>query len=289
MVRQNKKCNLDKFYTHPIIARLFVDKINSFVNLKYFDLVVEPSAGSGNILQYLPENSIGVDLDPASENIIKKDFLKYKPKENMVACVGNPPFGKGYMNPLAKAFFNHAAEFSTLIAFIVPSKWHTSWKVQKQLDKNFGLYYSEILPKNSFLFNNKPYNVNSCMQIWSKIPLGVNLRILKKPDTKHEDFDVFLTCDKVPKTEFVRNQIKNNEYWDFGIKYWGKISICDIENVPHSTTTHYVISSKKPYVRQIFEQIDWSRYISNMGAPNIGGKSIIIKAYNDKKTELGIN
>ena len=41
-------------------------------------------------------------------------------------------------------------------------------------------------------------------------------------------------------------------------------------------------------VRSIFDQIDWSKYVSNMGAPNVGGKSLIVKAYIEKKEELGI-
>jgi len=41
-------------------------------------------------------------------------------------------------------------------------------------------------------------------------------------------------------------------------------------------------------VRSIFEQIDWGKYVSNMGAPNVGGKSLIVKAYEDKKKELKI-
>ena len=41
-------------------------------------------------------------------------------------------------------------------------------------------------------------------------------------------------------------------------------------------------------MRSIFEQIDWSKYVSNMGAPNVGGKSLVVKAYDDKKYELNI-
>lgn len=288
------KKELDKFYTHPDIAKKFVEKINTLDNLNEFDMIIEPSAGCGNILKFLPENkSIGIDLEPEDETIIRQDFFKYVSPYNpltnniRIACVGNPPFGKGYMNPLAKAFFNHAATFSETIAFIVPAKWHTSWKIHKQLNPDFGLYFSEILPKKSFIFNDKPYHVNCCMQIWSKKSLGKNIRITEKPKTKHEDFDVFLTCDKVPRLEKVREQIKNKEYWDFGLKYWGKINICNIDDVPENTTTHFIFSSHKPYVREIFSQIDWSKYITNMGAPNIGGKSIIIQAYDDKKKELG--
>lgn len=292
----NKSKDLDKFYTHPDIAKKFVDIIDNIFPLKNFDLILEPSAGNGNILQYLPENSIGLDIEPEAENIIKQDFFEYhSPYDPIfnnikIACIGNPPFGSGYMNPLAKAFFNHAATFSDLIAFIVPAKWNSSWKVQFQLDKNFGLYYSEVLPKNSFLLDEKPYNVPCCMQIWSKSnPNNLeNLRITQRPPTKHKDFDMFLTCDNVPKLPEVREQIRNQEYWEFALKYWGQIRVCDFNEVSPDTTTHYLFKSKKEYVRSIFEKIDWSQYVSNMGAPNVGGKSLVVKAYTDKKKELNI-
>ena len=83
-----------------------------------------PFAGSGNILQYLPENSVGLDLAPEGDGIIQQDFFEYDPGYHplmnniKIATIGNPPFGSGYMNPLAKGFFNHAAKFSDLIAFI---------------------------------------------------------------------------------------------------------------------------------------------------------------------------
>jgi len=291
-----KSKDLDKFYTHPDIAKKFVDKINDMFPLTQYDLVIEPSAGSGNILQYLPVGSLGLDLAPEGDGIIQQDWFEYDPEYHpivnniRIAVVGNPPFGTGYMNPLAKGFFNHAAQFSELIAFIVPAKWQTSWKVQFQLDKSFGLYYTEFLPKNSFVFNGEPYDVPCCMQIWSKVaPKGYNdLRIRTRPPTKHDDFEMFLTCDNVPKLPLVREQIKNQEYWEFGLKYWGQIRVCDYNEITPETTTHYLFKSNKPYVREIFEQIEWSRYVSNMGAPNVGGKSLVIKAYTEKKRELGI-
>lgn len=289
--------DLDKFYTHPQVAKQFVDIINDYFPLNQFHLVIEPSAGDGNILQYLPAGSLGLDIAPEANNIVEQDFFKYEspyhPLTNniRIACVGNPPFGSGYMNPLAKAFFNHAATFSEVIAFIVPAKWQTSWKVQFQLDKSFGLYFTELLPKKSFLLNGEPYDVPCCMQIWSKVPpknLAQNIRITERPPTKHSDFEMFLTCDNVPKLPSVREQIKNQEYWDFALKYWGNIHICEFKDVSPDTTTHYLFKANKNYVRSIFESIDWKKYVSNMGAPNVGGKSLVVKAYMDKKKELNI-
>ena len=286
--------DFDKFYTHPEVAERFVDTVNKYAPLERFDLVIEPSAGSGNILQYLPSKAIGMDIEPEGDIILQQDFFTYEspyhPLTNniRIATVTNPPFGSGYMNPLAKGFFNHAATFSELIAFIVPAKWSTSWKVQFQLDKEFGLYHSELLPKNSFVLNGESYDVPCCMQVWSKSALGKDIRIKKRPPTQHQDFEMFLTCDNVPKLPVVREQIKNREYWDFALKYWGKIGVCDLNTVPAETTTHYLFKARKDYVRSIFEQIDWSEYVSNMGAPNVGGKSLVVRAYNDKKCDLNI-
>jgi hypothetical protein len=285
---------LDQFYTNPEIGKLFVNEINKISPLENFDQVIEPSAGSGNILQYLPSGSLGFDLEPKGPGIVKMDWFDYESEYHplfnpiTIAVVGNPPFGTGYMNPLAKGFFNHASKFASLIAFIVPAKYHTSWKVHKGLDSKFGLYYSKILPKNSFVFMGKPYDVNCCMQIWSQIPLSENLRIMKAPPTNHPDFDFFLTCDNVKRLNTVREQLKNGEYWEFALKYWGNIRLCEMDEVPIDTTTHYLFVPKQPYVREILEQIDWADYVSNMGAPNVGGKSTLIKAYTDKKLELGL-
>lgn len=292
----SKSKDLDKFYTNPDIAKEFVEIVDRLFPLKNFDLVLEPSAGSGNILQHLPDGSIGLDLEPEGKGIVKQDFFTYDPGYHpllnniKIACIGNPPFGSGYMNPLAKGFFNHAATFSELIAFIVPEKWQTSWKVQFQLDKSFNLYFSESLPKNSFVFDGNPYHVPCCMQVWSKVSRGdlKDLRIRTRPPTKHDDFEMFLTCDNVPKLPKIREQIRNQEYWEFALKYWGQIRVCDFNEVSPDTTTHYLFKSKKSYVRSIFEQIDWSKYVSNMGAPNVGGKSLVVKAYTDKKNELKI-
>ena len=62
----------------------------------------------------------------------------------------------------------------------------------------------------------------------------------------------------------------------------------DVFAVDPKTTTHYLFKARKDYVRDIFEQIDWSKYVSNMGAANVGGKSLVVKAYKDKKCDLNI-
>ena len=65
------------------------------------------------------------------------------------------------------------------------------------------------------------------MQIWSKTkPKGlVDIRIKERPPTKHKDFEIFLTCDNVPKLPLIREQIKNQEYWDSFSKNTSNASI----------------------------------------------------------------
>ena len=148
--------------------------------------------------------------------------------------------------------------------------------------------YFKSLPKNSFIFKGEPYDVPCCMQVWSKVKGYKDIRIRERPPTKHQDFEMFLTCDNVPKLPQIREQIKNREYWDFALKYWGKIGVCDFDTVKPETTTHYLFKANKDYVRRIFEQIDWGKYVSNMGAPNVGGKSLVVKAYSETKSKLNI-
>ena len=73
----NKAKDLDKFYTNPKVAKNFVDIINDHFPLANYDLVIEPSAGNGNILQYLPSGSLGLDIEPEDTNILKQDFFEY--------------------------------------------------------------------------------------------------------------------------------------------------------------------------------------------------------------------
>jgi len=156
----------DKFFTRPEVANECLRFLGSVIDPRAVDLWVEPSAGAGAFLNSLPINKIGLDIDPprGSEHSIEKmDFLTWRgPTSGNVATVGNPPFGKN--SALAVKFFNHAATFSSVIAFIVPrtfqkgSVWnrlHTSFHLRDEL---------EIAP-NSFTFLDDVYDVPCVFQI----------------------------------------------------------------------------------------------------------------------------
>jgi len=161
-----KKSELDQFYTDPEIAKQCLNKLWALYLPSDFDIIVEPSAGSGSFLAIIPGvNKLGLDLDPKCQGIIKKDFFTFECPRGNILTVGNPPFGKN--SNLAVAFFNKAATFSTVIAFIVPRTFEKQ-SLKNKLDLSFVLKTSFVLPKDSFLLSGQPYNVPCCFQIWVK-------------------------------------------------------------------------------------------------------------------------
>lgn len=162
---------LDAFYTKSEIAKRFVDKINSIIPMSEFDLVVEPSAGNGRILDHLPiNNRVGLDIHPEREDITKQDFFTYQPPSNpllfevpKVLTIGNPPFGRS--SKLAVEFFKHAATFSQAIAFIVPRSWE-KYSLHRRLPSDWDLYWHSILPDASFTFKDEDYPVRCTAQLW---------------------------------------------------------------------------------------------------------------------------
>lgn len=185
--------NIDKFYTSIPIVHECIYKFNKHVyDINDFDLVIEPSAGSGNFLLNIEHNNkIGLDIEPEHESIIKKDFFEYYPDKdlyNNILTIGNPPFGR--VCSLAIKFFNHAAKFSKVIAFIIPRSFRKV-SIQNKLDINFKLIYDMDISNKTHTFN-PPINVKCCFQIWI---ITNKKRLIKKSEVKHNDW-VFLNYNK---------------------------------------------------------------------------------------------
>ena len=179
--------NLDKFYTKSNIAKqcfCFLQQYYPCISEEYF---LEPSAGSGNFLPFLTRYD-AFDIKPEGNNIKQADFFILKLLRNDYVTIGNPPFGK--RSKLAIDFFNHAAKYSKIIAFIVPVSF-MKWGVHKELDSNFNLLAYMYLPENSFTDNGKDFSVRCVFQIWTKENISNNLRILKSPPIKHKDFNIW--------------------------------------------------------------------------------------------------
>jgi len=185
IVSTTRNEGLDKFYTLPNIVDKCIISINTLYDFNIFDLIIEPSAGSGNFLFKLPlHNRIGIDISPDNDEIVEFDFLKYKPdttKKNILT-IGNPPFGK--VSSLAVKFFIHSTIFSNVIAFIIPRTFRKV-SIQNRLNLNFHLILDEDIPLNPCSFTPKMM-VKCCFQIWER--KDIKRQIIKLP-TYHIDWE----------------------------------------------------------------------------------------------------
>jgi hypothetical protein len=187
------KLGLDKFYTKNDIAEYCCNLLFSYYPEVEDKTFLEPSAGAGAFLPYL-KNYIALDISPDGDNIIKQDFLTYESEEKGLIAIGNPPFGNRSAG--ATLFFNKAAKFCDIIAFIVPVSFQ-KWSVQKNLNFDFALTHFFYLPEESFIDSNgNPFKVRTVFQIWvnknSVYYQGKkDLRLQRTPPTSHPDFNIW--------------------------------------------------------------------------------------------------
>lgn len=96
---------------------------------------------------------------------------------------------------MAIDFFNHAAKFSEVIAFIVPNQFK-KWSVQNKLNKSFKLIKeSDII--NTFIFNQQEVKGIYCVfQIWVRVggdydKTKRDLRLYERPPTEIEGLKIY--------------------------------------------------------------------------------------------------
>ena len=164
----------DQFYTPITTAKYCYEKLLEILK-KYNDreidyTYIEPSAGNGNFLSILPnERRIGLDIEPNNEEIIKYDYLKWKPEDynKKYIVIGNPPFG--LRGQLALKFINHSNKFADYVCFILPQLFESDGKgVPRKRVKGFNLLLSENISNNFQYPDGKNIKVQCIYQIWSK-------------------------------------------------------------------------------------------------------------------------
>ena len=161
------KDELDRFYTKPSV----VDELLQHIDIKDYDVVVEPSAGSGSWSSKI-EDCLAIDIAPANENIIQGDFLSDDfffddmKKDNKILVIGNPPFGR--QSKLAMRFINKSAEFADTIAFILPRSFRKE-SYQRRIHNNFWLVKDiDLFNEDAFIFQGKDYFAPCVFQIWER-------------------------------------------------------------------------------------------------------------------------
>jgi len=183
----------DQFFTPEKTAQhcfdVFCEKVNENVSCFKF---IEPSAGTGNFLKVLPENTISMDIEPMCENTIQQDYLEWKPvTHERYVVFGNPPFGlRGH---LALKFINHSFEFAEYVCFILPQLFESDGKgVPRKRVKGYNLIHSEKIEPLFYEPNDKEIKVNCIFQIWSKYHTDKNYTLNQNI---HENVKIYSLSD----------------------------------------------------------------------------------------------
>ena len=266
---------LDKFYTLPIYSKKCIDKVVELYNISDWDLIVEPSAGNGSFLNQIPsDNKIGLDIFPEHPDIVKQDFFKYCPPvdKTNILVIGNPPFGR--VSSLAIKFFNHAAQWANVIAFIIPRTFRRI-SVQNKLNDLFHLVYDEELPHKPCCFS-PPMMVKCCFQIWEKKP---TMRAFVDLPTKHDDWD-FLGFGPNDNN----GQPTPPQGADFAIRaYGGKIGEIKLDNLNdlRPKSWHWIKTKiDKTTLISRFDKLDYSNSLNTV-RQNSMGRGELVSLYTD--------
>ena len=270
----SKHSKLDQFYTKSSIA----ESVVGMIDCTSYDLVLEPSAGAGDFYKLLPKSTrYGIDLAPAHPDIVKEDFFNFKPSPvGNILTIGNPPFGKN--SSLAVKFFNHAAEFSDCIVFILPRTFRKP-SIINRLNKNFHLVDQKLLPIESFYIpSGQSYKVPTVSQVWKK---RQEQRQKIPTLSAHDDFS-FVPIEKPMDEHRKKIQCDNS---DFCIRRVGGAAgkIFKDYNINYRDwKSHYYIKQNYHEVEKIMSNIEWdyneSPKYDTAGNPSIS-KHELIKAY----------
>lgn len=266
---------LDKFYTIPSV----VDTCLASVATKYpwstWDAIVEPSAGNGSFFVKLPADTrIGLDISPEHPDIQSQDFLSYTPSDEkgQILVIGNPPFGR--VSSLAIKFFNHAAKWANVIAFIVPRTFRRI-SVQNKLNRHFHLEHDEDIPMDPCAFE-PPMKAKCCFQIWKKQD---ELRPLVELSTSHPDWE-FLGFG--PKDR--KGQPTPPKNADFAIRaYGGKCGDIVVENLDElrPKSWHWIrCVIDKDVLLTRFQQLDYSLSMDTARQNSIG-RGELVRLYSE--------
>jgi hypothetical protein len=272
-VKKVRKQGLDKFYTIPSYSKKCIDKVNEIYPENDWDLIVEPSAGNGSFFKQIEnENKVGLDIFPEDDSIVKKDFFEYCPEDNKknIMVIGNPPFGR--VSSMAIKFFNHAAKWCNVIAFIVPRTFRKT-SVHHKLNDSFHLVYDEDVSSNPCCFYPVMF-VKCCFQIWEK---RLYKRQLCKISLTHPDWE-FLKFG--PKDQ--KGQPTPPVGADFALRaYGGKIGEIKTDKLDklRPKSWHWIKSNID--IEELinnFNKLDYSNSL-NTARQNSMGKSEIVSLY----------
>ncbi|MFY8026329.1 MAG: hypothetical protein ACOVMF_00145 [Aquiluna sp.] len=172
----------EQYYTPRFLAAEILErsclKISDYKKRTF----LEPAGGTGAFVDAAVDLGfkavVSFDIEPKHPAVTLGDFLTENLKLSGAVCVTNPPFGRN--NALSVPFFNQAAKYSDLIAFVVPRSWR-KWTVLNRLDKSFFLVDDWDLSIDYVDENGEEThgvgNLRTCVQVWSRDPVRRRLPV----------------------------------------------------------------------------------------------------------------
>ena len=163
----------EQFYTPRATADSIFGALNELVADMAARTLLEPAGGTGSIIDAALRRGfkhvLSYDIEPHHKWVELGNFLEQDIAKHNLLTVSNPPFGRN--NSLAIPFFNHAAQVSDYIVFIVPRSWR-KWSVQNKLDRNFHLVQDDDLDVNYVDRDGNEVHgrdrLRTCIQYWKR-------------------------------------------------------------------------------------------------------------------------
>ena len=149
----------DKYYTSPELAEYCVKKTEEIIGKENITEYLEPSAGNGVFLNYLPKGTLAYDIEPEDDRVVKQDYLTLDLEYKQGRCViGNPPFGE--RNVLAVKFYKQSIKFGDYISFILPIS---------QLNNNQQMYEFDLIHSEDLIYSKySGVDLHCCLNIYKK-------------------------------------------------------------------------------------------------------------------------
>jgi len=239
----------EQYYTPADLAKQILERVCLNVERPGERIFLEPAGGTGSFVEAAREygfNQIeAMDIEPKHPFVSKLDFLESHLNLSGAVCVTNPPFGRN--NSLSVPFFNKAAEYADVIAFIVPRSWR-KWSVLNRLNGQFHLLDDwnlsiDYVDDHGNLTHGVG-NLRTCVQVWGK-----DNSKLRQP-VKIPDHGVI---------EKTTPELADVSFTLFG--YGCGTVKEDFPRVPNSTQTFFKL--KHPRALEALQAVDFSKFFNH--------------------------
>lgn len=244
------KIENEKYFTPPELAKELIQLTYDTIGNDW-NRIIEPAAGDGSFLQFLPNNTLAYDIDPTLPNVIQADYRTVKlPYMEKSLVIGNPPFGN--RNNLSRQFIKVSLKHSPYIAFIQPIS---------QLDNNIQMTNTELLLSKDLGDNNfSGIKLHTCFNIYHY-----------KINGHKQNYEIpgihMYSLRRTGKEEYKNN---DNLKYDYRIGEWGSNIRLLKDNEIYAS--EIIINAENDKIRDWLSTVinyDWTQLVHSISTPRL--------------------